>query len=331
MVRMDSLVERFVPQLREALEIGKNAVIRPTAEEIRNVFLSGLGGSGIGGNFVQDFVREELKIPFVVGKSYEIPAFVGAGTLAIASSYSGNTEETLSALDKMLTTGARVVCVASGGKLIDIAKEKGLDYIKVPDNWPSPRACLGYSIVQQLYILHKLGLISERATESINSAAMLLEVEADDIRKKASMIAEMLHGKTPVIYINDRMEAAAVRLRQQINENAKMLCWHHVIPEMNHNELVGWRDQRADLAVIWLRNHDDYSRTAIRTDINKEIVEHYTQTSIEVFSKGKSQIEKAMWLVHLGDWVSVYLAELRNVDPVEIKVIEFLKGELAKV
>jgi glucose/mannose-6-phosphate isomerase len=100
---------------------------------------------------------------------------------------------------------------------------------------------------------------------------------------------------------------------------------------MNHNELVGWRDQRPDVAVLWLRNHDDYARTAIRTDITKEIVEHYTQTSIQVLSKGKSAIEKALWLVHLGDWVSVYLAELRNVDPVEIKVIDFLKGELAKV
>lgn len=122
-----------------------------------------------------------------------------------------------------------------------------------------------------------------------------------------------------------------MRWRQQINENAKMLCWHHAIPEMNHNELVGWRDQRPDVAVVWLRNHDDYPRTAIRTDINKEIVEHYTQTSIQVLSKGKSLIEKALWLVHLGDWVSVYLAELRNVDPIEIKVIDFLKAELAKV
>ncbi|HMV25171.1 MAG TPA: bifunctional phosphoglucose/phosphomannose isomerase [Saprospiraceae bacterium] len=330
MVRMDSLVERFVPQLREALEIGKNAVIRPTAEEIRNVFLSGLGGSGIGGNFVQDFVREELKIPFVVGKSYEIPAFVGAGTLAIASSYSGNTEETLSALDKMLTTGARVVCVASGGKLIDIAKEKGLDYIKVPDNWPSPRACLGYSIVQQLYILHKLGLISERATESINSAAMLLEVEADDIRKKASMIAEMLHGKTPVIYINDRMEAAAIRLRQQINENAKMLCWHHVIPEMNHNELVGWRTKNDNLAVIILRNKNDHARNQVRIDINKEIIGNYTNTLIEVYSKGSNLVEQMLYFVNLGDWISVYLAELRKVDSIEVKVIDFLKDELAR-
>ena len=127
------------------------------------------------------------------------------------------------------------------------------------------------------------------------------------------------------------MEAVAVRWRQQINENAKMLCWHHVIPEMNHNELVGWRDQRPDVAVIWLRNRDDFNRTSVRTDINKDIVEHYTHTSIELWSKGKSLIEKAFYLVHLGDWTSVYLAELRNVDPVEIKVIEFLKGELAKV
>lgn len=330
MVSMESLVEGFVAQLKEAVQIGQNAVIRPADRQFRHVFLSGLGGSGIGGNFVQDFVRTELKIPFIVGKSYEIPAFVGPDTLAIASSYSGNTEETLSALDKMLATGARVVCVASGGKLIQIAREKGLDFIQVPDNWPSPRACLGYSFVQQLFILHKLSLISDACIESVKASAALLESESEDIRKKASMIAGLLHGKIPVIYTTDRMEAAAVRFRQQINENAKMLCWHHVIPEMNHNELVGWRTKNDQLAVIIFRNKDDHERNQVRMDINKEIIGNYTNTVIEIFSKGNTLTERMIYFIHLGDWISVYLAELRNVDAVEVKVIDFLKAELAK-
>src|SRR5690349_24268611 len=100
---------------------------------------------------------------------------------------------------------------------------------------------------------------------------------------------------------------------------------------MHHNKRVGWHDQRPHVAVIWLRNRNDFGRTAVRTQINKDIVEHYTHTSIELWSKGKSLIEQAFYLVHLGDWTSLYLAELRNVDPVEIKVIDFLKGELAKV
>ncbi|MBL7774775.1 MAG: bifunctional phosphoglucose/phosphomannose isomerase, partial [Saprospiraceae bacterium] len=124
--------------------------------------------------------------------------------------------------------------------------------------------------------------------------------------------------------------AVALRWRQQINENAKMLCWHHVVPEMNHNELVGWRDQRPDIAAVWLRNRNDLPRNILRMNINKEIIEHFAGSSIEVYSKGKSLAEQVFYLTHLGDWLSFYLAELRQVDPVEIKVIDFLKNELAQ-
>jgi len=127
------------------------------------------------------------------------------------------------------------------------------------------------------------------------------------------------------------MEAVAVRLRQQLNENSKILCWHHVVPEMNHNELVGWRKENNDLAVIYLRNDDDYQRNQVRININKEIISSYTNTIIEIDSKGASLIERAIYLVHLSDWISFHLATLRGVDPVEIKVIDYLKGELGKV
>lgn len=327
---MDTLVARFTEQLNEALEIGKNAKITPSKHPIKNVFLSGLGGSGIGGNFVAEFLKDELKIPYIVNKGYDIPAFVGPETLAIASSYSGNTEETLNAVDQILASDAKVVCVASGGKLIEIAKEKGLDYIQLPNNWPSPRACLGFSFVQQLFILHKLGLISDKSIQSVASSVLLLNAEIDDIQSKAKMIASMLYGKMPVIYITDRMESVAVRFRQQINENAKMLCWHHVIPEMNHNELVGWRNKNDDLAVIFFRNKDDHPRNQMRIDINKEIIGNYTSSLIEVYSKGNDLIERSIYFVHLVDWITVYLAEIRKVDSVEVKVIDYLKSELSK-
>ncbi|HAD10948.1 MAG TPA: bifunctional phosphoglucose/phosphomannose isomerase [Saprospirales bacterium] len=328
---MDKMVARFPEQLEEALGIAQKITLKKHTAPLRSVFISGLGGSGIGGGFVQDFVRGICKLPVVVSKGYQAPAWINKNTLVICSSYSGNTEETLSTLEQLHHTGAKIVCIASGGKLIEIAKAKGYDYVQLPGGWSSPRACLGYSVVAQLGVFRAAKLIPGKLLSQVGGAQKLLKRDQTSIQKHARKIAGFLTGKTPVLYIADHMEAVAVRWRQQINENAKMLCWHHVIPEMNHNELVGWRDQRADVAVIWLRNHDDFSRTAIRTDINKEIVEHYTQTSIELYSKGKNLIEKALWLVHLGDWVSVYLAELRNVDPVEIKVIDFLKGELAKV
>ena len=144
-------------------------------------------------------------------------------------------------------------------------------------------------------------------------------------------MAERLTGKIPIIYAVDTMEPVAVRLRQQINENAKMLCWHHVIPEMNHNELVGWTEKHQDKAVVYLRNKDDYKRNQIRMDINQKIISQYTDNTVEIYSKGNSFIEKALYLVHLGDWVSWYLSEMQGVDAIQIKVIDYLKAELAKV
>jgi glucose/mannose-6-phosphate isomerase len=330
-IDMDKMIARFPEQLEEALGIAKNIQLKKHTAPLRSVFISGLGGSGIGGGFVQDFVRGICKLPVVVSKGYQAPAWINKNTLAICSSYSGNTEETISTFEQLLTTGAKIVVVASGGKLIELAKKHDLDYVQVPGGWSSPRACMGYSIVAQLGILRAARLIPGKLFNQVAAARKLLTRDQAAIQKQARKIAGFLHGKTPVLYIADQMEAVAVRWRQQINENAKMLCWHHVVPEMNHNELVGWRDQRPDVAVVWLRNRDDLNRTSIRMDINREIIQHYTQTSIELWSKGKSLVEKAFYFVHLGDWVSFYLSELRQVDPVEIKVIDFLKGELSKV
>jgi glucose/mannose-6-phosphate isomerase len=328
---MDQLIERFPAQLTEALEIGEAAQINKHNEPIYNIYVAGLGGSGIGANFVAEFVTEELKVPYLIGKGYDNPAFIGKNTLYIASSYSGNTEETLTALSKIQNSGAKIVIISSGGKLIAIAKEKGYDFIQVPGNWPSPRACLGYSLVQQLFILYKLGFIKRSVIDNVKSSIDLIKYDQDEIKNKAEKIAQIINGKIPVIYTTDRMESVAMRFRQQVNENSKYLAWHNVIPEMNHNELVGWRDTYDNLAVVYFRNKDDFHRNAVRMDINKEVISKYTNTIIEIYSKGQSLVEKSIYLVHLGDWVSWYLAQLRGVDALEVNVIDHLKGELAKV
>ncbi len=328
---MDQLIKEFPQQLDKALEIGRNAKLTKSENPIHNIFVAGMGGSGIGANFVSELIREECKVPFLIGKGYSAPSYVGKNTLAIASSYSGNTEETLETFQQILKTGAKIVVVSSGGKLIKLAKENGLDYIQVPAGSPSPRACLGYSFVQQLFILNKLGLISDKIISEVEVASELLKKEQEDIQSRAERIAPMLKGKIPVIYTTDRMEAVAVRFRQQINENGKSLCWHQVIPEMNHNELVGWRDDYNQLAVLFFRNKDDYPRNQVRMDINKEIIGNYTSSIIEVYSKGHSLAERMLYFVHLGDWISVNLAALKGIDAVEIKVIDYLKSELGKV
>lgn len=325
---MDQLIKRFPAQLLEAIEIGENSTINRHNKVINKVYVAGLGGSGIGANFVQEFIREECPLPYTVGKGYSIPKYVDENTLAICSSYSGNTEETINAYKQMLETGAKIVIVSSGGKLISEAKDRGFDFIQVPDNWPSPRACLGYSIVQQLYILNKLGFIGNDFKGHLKSAVDLIKFDIEDIQAAAKQVAEKIYDKIPVIYTTDRMESVAVRLRQQINENAKMLCWHHVIPEMNHNELVGWTEPHPNMAVIYLRNHDDFKRNQIRMEINQKIIVKFTDTIIDIFSKGGTLIEKAFYLVHLGDWISWYLSEIKGADAIEINVIDYLKSEL---
>lgn len=326
---MKQLIADFSTQLQEALIIGQNYKFIASKKDFNNVVLTGLGGSGIGGSIIQNYVFDKLATPFIVNKDYFLPAFISNKSLVIVSSYSGNTEETVAALEHAIKMKATVVCITSGGKIAEIARKKKIDCILLPAGMP-PRACIGYSMVQVLFTLQHFALLKENNAKDIKAAIKLLDTETKDIQKKAKAIAKKLINKTPVIYSAADMEGVAVRFRQQINENGKMLCWHHAIPEMNHNELVGWRDKDASKVVVLLRNEDDYDRVQLRMEINKKVFKKYTPNIIEIYSKGKSYWERVFYLIHLTDWVSVELADLHNVDATEVKVIDFLKGELAR-
>ncbi len=326
---MKQLISDFTVQLKEALIIGQNYKFLATKKDFSNIVLTGLGGSGIGGSIVQNYVFDKLKIPFIVNKDYFLPAFVNSGSLVIVSSYSGNTEETIAALNQALKAKATVVCITSGGKVAEIAKRKKLDCILLPAGMP-PRSCIGYSMTQVLFVLSHFGLVKENIVKDIKASIKLLDTEEKDIQKKAKAVANKLNGKLPIIYASADFEGMATRFRQQLNENSKMLSWHHVIPEMNHNELVGWRDKDPNKAVVILRNEDDYERVQTRIEINKKIIKKYSPSITEIYSKGKSYWEKIFYFIHLTDWVSVMLADLRDQDATEVKVIDFLKSELAK-
>lgn len=325
------MVKKFPQQLEEAMQIGSKAVIHPLDNPVHLIFVAGMGGSGIGAEFVASFIKQECHVPYLVCKAYDAPAYINEHTLTIASSYSGNTEETISCMEQVKAKYPRIICIASGGKIIEWAQQNQYNYIALPNNWSSPRACLGYSIVCQLYTIAHLGLIRFNFEADLLKAIELLKTDSDAIQEKAMHLANALYNKTAIIYATDRIEPVAIRFRQQINENAKRLCWHHVIPEMNHNELVGWRKHDPNLAVLFLRNADDHERNVARIELSKEITSHYAGAVIDLFSKGNTIIEQSLYLVHLLDYVSVYLAELNKVDAVEVKVIDFLKGELAKV
>ena len=327
-MQMDELVSAFPRQLRDAAVIGQQICLRTPQQEIRHIIVTGLGGSGIGGTMLAQLVEPQLKVPVFVNKDYQLPAFAGPGSLIIVSSYSGNTEETLSALDRALQSGALIVCVCSGGKVAEIAIQHNLDLVLIPGGMP-PRACLGYSFVQLLFILQALGLTDDCFTGDIAAAADLLEREQASIETFALNIAQMTADRLPVLYSEAHYEGVAIRWRQQINENGKMLCWHHVLPEMNHNELVGWTVKHPNTVVLILRNSDDHPRTQHRMEFTKGLVEPLCKQVIEIWSKGETALQRTLYLVHLGDWLSVRLAELRKVDAMEVRVIDRLKSELA--
>jgi glucose/mannose-6-phosphate isomerase len=327
---MKSLVGIFTKQLEEAMEIGANASMETCSKKITNVVITGVGGSGIGGKIVSQLVSETCIVPITINNTYDLPGFVNEETLIIASSFSGNTEETLYAVAVAQKKGAEIAMITSGGKFLELAKENNYNHIILPQG-DSPRAMLTYSLTQQFFLLNHYGLISDEFKKEIPAAIALLNTNIDAIKSEAESVAKQLKDRTSVIYSEAKYEGVAIRFRQQLNENAKVLCWHHALPEMNHNELVGWAGGKNEYAVVVFRNEDDFYRTQKRLEITKEVASAKTDVYIEISSKGTSRIQRSIYLILMGDWISVYLSELNQVNSIEVNVINHLKAELAKL
>jgi glucose/mannose-6-phosphate isomerase len=274
-----------------------------------------------------------------VNRHYTLPAFVGPRTLVVLSSYSGNTEETLAAHREALRRRAPTLCITSGGTTARLAARSKAPLITVPGGLP-PRAALGYSFFPLLTALSRWGLVRSRPRD-VRETIALLESKAEEYgdpgaaANRALQLAEMLRGRLGVVYSStERFDAVATRWRGQIAENAKSLMFGHVLPEMNHNELVGWKaltEPMSRMQVLFLRDRADHRRVQVRMEITKEIVARYAGGVAEVWSEGKSLLARIFSLVHLGDWVSLYLAVLHREDPMPVEVIDYLKRELAGV
>lgn len=325
---MKDLVQNFTAQLTEAKTIADKAIISP-GNDIRNIIISGLGGSGIGGTVISELVSDVCTVPITINKDYFLPAFVNQHTLVIISSYSGNTEETLNAMHQAIAKKAQLACITSGGKVLELAKQHQFDFIEIPGGHP-PRSCMGYSLVQLIKVLQVKGFADVKLFSDIEKAIQVLENENTNIKQEASTISKKLLNKIPVLYSLGSCEGVSVRFRQQINENSKMLCWHHVFPEMNHNELVGWTTKNDDLAVITFHTSFDYERTKKRYELCKPLFEKYASIVIDITAKGESKLEQFFYLINMGDWISCYLADLKGIDPVEVNVITNLKNQLEK-
>lgn len=334
---MRTLLESFPDQLESAVRAGQ-AISMPKYDEIRLLVVTGLGGSAIGGDLARSVAGPRLRIPLLVNRDYDLPGFVGADSLVFACSYSGNTEETISAYRQARDAKAAIVCITSGGRLQAMAEGNGHAVVSLPAGLP-PRAALGYSLVGLLSAMRALQLIPDPA-KSFEEAVELTKKLRDsysasnpESSNPAKSLAVSLHGKIAAIYASSGiMDGAAYRWRSQIEENSKNLAFHHVLPEMNHNELVGWaypEDVLRQVGVVFLRDKGDHPQVQRRFELTKERISARAGVLHEVWSEGNSLLARVLSVIYLGDFVSLYLAFLNDTDPTPVKVIDYLKMKLS--
>ncbi|HEX9917182.1 MAG TPA: bifunctional phosphoglucose/phosphomannose isomerase [candidate division Zixibacteria bacterium] len=337
---MYNLIYNFPSQFKNASTLGKSLLLPDwRARDIKNIVLVGMGGSAIGGDLVRSYLAGELKVPFLINRSYTLPNLVGPASLVFLSSYSGNTEETLSAYDQAKERKAKIVCISSGGKLLEQAVQDGFFSIKIPEGYP-PRAALGYSFVLPLMVLAFLKLVPDKEKEmeetikSLTNGVNVYKMERKTSENPAKNLALRLHKKLPIIYAaENHLDAVATRWKGQVCENAKMLAFSNLFPEFNHNELVGWKvidGYKDKLVVIVLKDRDDHIRIKRRMEIVKGIIEKMGVEVIEKESAGEGLLSRIFSLIQLGDFTSFYLAILNQIDPFPVDIINFLKDELAK-
>lgn len=331
---MNELISSFPKQLEDAYSNFQKlslSTFEKADREIHNIVVVGLGGSGIGGNLIQTLTRSLLKIPYQVCKTYNLPNYIDRNTLLIASSFSGNTEETLASLEEAQRKGAYIACLTSGGKVQEIAHQKGFDLVPLKSLAACPRAHLPYSAISLLLLLHHYGLIDTDFENEIKQTIASLEMNNDEIKAEAKQLAIPLKNKLPILYADAILEPMLIRFQQQINENAKQLCHVAVFPEMNHNELVGWHLLKEVLSkthILLFHSDYDHERVNKRMEICEDIFNKHTDSITHIKAKGNSFLEQVFYLIYLTDWVSYYLAEENGVDPFPVEVINYLKSSL---
>jgi glucose/mannose-6-phosphate isomerase len=278
-------------------------------------------------------------VPFEVVRGYALPAYVGPGTLAFVSSYSGNTEEALTAYEAAASRGARVVCSTTGGRLAGLAEASGYDIVRIPAGL-QPRAAIGYSLVPLVVALGRLGLTEDPTEEIVSAidtareAAAAFGANAPTEANRAKELAAWLTGGTPVIYGAEPLTApVATRWRTQFAENSKVWAHSAALPEMNHNEIVPLGEPGSacrDKRVVFMRDVEEHPRVALRVEITSRMLEEAGADVRQVGSFGRSRLARVFSLVMLGDFTSVYLAALSGIDPTPIGPIDALKRALSE-
>jgi len=308
--------------------------------QFRNIIVAGMGGSAIGGDFVRSYLANELTIPMYINRNYGLPRFVGADSLVIASSYSGNTEESLAAFEEAMSRGCKIVVATTGGKLLAMAQANNCPYIVLPGGF-EPRAALGYSFGPILKLMQVIGFVGSQEQIVADTVAALtasgkkLAMNVPTSRNEAKKLAQKLKDKIGIVYAGaDYYDVAAVRFKGQICENGKHLAYANIAPEFNHNELVGFDYPKAlvrKLHVIWLTGPADSKGVTNRVKVVDKILKGKRIATVTVKAKGPNRLAEIFSLVQFGDLMSYYLALVNKTDPSPVHVINKLKTALEKM
>ncbi len=321
--------------LRDALWRVESAIMEDW-DTSAGLVVAGMGGSAIGGALARAALGDHASRPIFVTRAYGLPPWTTPDTMVLCASYSGNTEETLACYESAGALGARRTVVTTGGRLAEMARADGVPVIPLPGGF-QPRAAVAYMTIAALEVAAQCGA-GPRLTSEIDVAASHTEqlvaewgpdADEDSLAKR---IARGLLGTTPVIMGAGLTTPVAYRWKTQINENSKLPCFAHELPELDHNELVGWEGARevGQFAAVFLDDSDAHPRVKERMDLTERLISNNAVASFRLETRGQTAIERVISLVMLGDLVSIYLAALRGVDPGPVKMIDELKAALAE-
>lgn len=323
------IAEKQWQQLQYQYEVN----LSPPKRDIKNVVFGGMGGSALGALISQSW--PSFNKPFEISKNYQIPNYVDSGTVFFASSYSGNTEETISALEVAESKKAGIIVITSGGKLAEIARTKGYPLFILPSGL-QPRHAVLYSLKALLSVTDAIGLSSGAADELASKAEFLNNVIKSWVpviptdNNLAKQIALDLIGKSIVVYSGPKLWPAAYKWKISFNENAKHIAWANQYPEFNHNEFIGWTKQPVNkpYAVIDLRSSLEHPRVQKRFEVSEQLLSGVRPHPIVVEAEGQDLLEQLLWTIALGDFVSIYTALLNGINPTPVDLIEKFKKAL---
>ncbi|GBC88619.1 hypothetical protein HRbin13_00743 [bacterium HR13] len=316
-MKAQEMLENFPEQI--------NPVDTPSLnlKDYAGIVFSGMGGSGIVGDLAKLVLeKSQIEVPVLSVRDYALPSYVKENWAVFCVSYSGNTEETLSIAQEALSRNIKPVCVSSGGKLKELASQKGLMHFALPSGYP-PRYALGFMIST---VLSLIGM-----KDGLKACGEFLKEKRESIKKQAQGLAQRFEGYIPVVYVTPLMDAVALRWKTQINENAKTLCYTATLPELHHNEVEGLDNPitRNLCTFVLLFDPEDHPRVLKRVEITEQILKDLGVVPALIKGEGDEFLNRLFYLIYLGDWASFYLSQLYGYDPIPVQVIDKIKKILS--